>query len=305
MELVKINKINIPTIPDNSEPYAARPIPEFMPPLMHLCGVIGGTGSGKTTSILRFLLWADRAGVYDRLIVFSPTLSREAKGKAFMASNHKFELTYYEEYTDNRLCLERERMLADIRDWNDFLFDKKAYAKYRSGGELTLPELWRLEELDFQKPLWKFKHEYYPTCAILLDDHVGRRGVFDANCKSQLVQVCVEHRHLGLSIYLLSQVFKNFIPKQLRGGIINLWFLFGTKSTKHMQEIAESVASKIDPKQFIAAWQLATKDSPHDFLMCDYKENDPNRMLRKNFNQYIQPTGGSLEQEEEEEVPPS
>jgi hypothetical protein len=227
-------------------------------------------------------------GVFDRLIIFSPTLAREEKGKAFMARAHSFEPTYYTEYTDELMDHERDIILGDIRDWDDFVMDKAIYLKYRAGGSLSLEELWRMEELDFSKPVWKYRRELYPTCALVLDDHVGKRGVFDANCKSKLVQVCVEHRHLGLSIYLLSQVFCNFIPKQMRGGVINMWMLFGTKSSKHMEDIAEAVASKIEPKLFIEAWKLATKDDPHSFLFVDYKENDPQRVLRKNFDQYIE-----------------
>ena len=97
----------------------------------------------------------------------------------------------------------------------------------------------------------------------------------------------MEHRHLSLSVYLLSQVFANFVPKQLRGGCINLWLLFRTKSDKHMEDIADAVASKIDPKNFIAAWQFATSESPHDCLLCDYKCSNVDDMLRKGFDKRI------------------
>ena len=291
MKLVKLNEVKLPTVPDNAEPYATRPIPIKGIGLHHLCGVVGGTGSGKTTSLLQFLMWYDKAGTFDRLIIFSPTLSREEKGKRFLKDKHKFEVTYYPEYSDQLMMQERENMLADIREWYIFLKKKEVWEKFCQTpyiSNLDMEELVMLEEMSWEKPRWKYRKEFYPTFALVLDDHVGKPGVFNANCKSKLVEVCVEHRHLSLSIYLLSQVFSNFIPKQLRGGCINLWFLFSTKSDKHMEDIAESVASKIEPEKFIQAWKFATKDSPHDFLFVDYKCCDVDSMLRKGFDKLIQ-----------------
>lgn len=291
MRIVNLKNVNIPDLRDNEPPYATRPIPKKAPPLHHLCGVIGGTGSGKTTTLLKMLLWYDKTITFDRLIIFSPTLSREPKGKAFLNDKHNFQITYYKEYNDALMMEERENMLMDIRDWEKHLLYKEAFEKFKKTEDvedLTMDELVLLEECDFRPPKWKYKRELYPTFALVLDDHVGKKGCFSATCKSKLVEVCVEHRHLSLSVYLLSQVFSNFIPKQLRGGCINLWILFNTKSEKHMEDIAESVASKIEPERFIQAWKYATKDNQHDFLFVDYKCNDPDFMLRKNFDKLIQ-----------------
>lgn len=291
MKLIKLKNVSIPDVPDNQEPYATRPIPKQGIPLHHLCACIGGTGSGKTTSLLKFLMWYDKAGTFDRLIIFSPTLSREPKGKAFLEADHNFEISYYHEYSDAIMMEERERMLGDIQEWNRFLKKKEAWEKFKrckSVEDLTMDELVLLEECDFEKPKWIYDREYYPTCALLLDDHVGKRGVFNANCRSKLVEVCVEHRHLSLSIYLLSQVFANFVPKQLRGGVINLWILFSTKSQHHKEEIAEQVANKVDENTFIALWDYATSRSQHDALVVDYKAPETKFMFRRNFDTLIQ-----------------
>lgn len=295
MRVLNLKNITIPELKDNEPPYATRPIPKKSIPLHHLAGVIGGTGSGKTSALLKMLLWYDKTNTFDRLVIFSPTLSREPKGRAFLEGKHNFEITYYPEYNDTIMMEERQNFLADIKEWEKFQLYKQAFEKFKrakSVDELTLDELVLLEECDFHPPKWKYKKELYPTFALVLDDHVGKKGVFSANCRSKLVEVCVEHRHLSLSVYLVSQVFQNFIPRQLRGGCINLWILFSTKSEKHMEDIADSVANKISPEQFIQAWKWATKDSPHDFLFVDYKCSDVNFMLRKNFNQVIQFTGG-------------
>ena len=122
---------------------------------------------------------------------------------------------------------------------------------------------------------------------MLIDDHVGKRGLFKANCSGYLSEVCVMHRHISLSIYLLSQVFTNFIPKQFRGGIMNLFILFDTKSHKHKESIAEQVANKIDQETFLKIWDFATKDSPHDALVVDYKAPSVEYMFRKGFDKLI------------------
>jgi hypothetical protein len=39
-------------------------------------------------------MWYDKTATFDRLIIFSPTLAREPKGKAFLKAKHNFEITY-------------------------------------------------------------------------------------------------------------------------------------------------------------------------------------------------------------------
>jgi len=291
MKLVKLKNVNLPSVPHNIPPYANRQVPKQGGiPLHHLCACIGGTGSGKTSRILEFLMWYDKSKSFDRLIIFSPTLSREPKGKAFLKADHNFQVSYYEEYTDAIMMEEREAMLADITEWNEFVKAKEAYERFKrckDVDELSMDDLVLLEKYEYTKPKWKYPIEQYPSFALLIDDHVGKKGVFNANCRSKLVEVCVEHRHLSLSIYILSQVFKNFLPKALRGGVVNLWILFSTKSDKHMEEIAEDVACKIEPNKFVKAWKLATQNQ-HDCLVIDYKCSDPNYMLRRNFDHVIQ-----------------
>ena len=292
MKLIKLKNVELPKVPDNTPPYANRPVPKQGGiPLHHMCGCIGGTGSGKTTRILEFLMWHDKVGTFDRLIVFSPTLHHEPKGKAFLKADHNFEITHYPEYTDALMVEEQANMMADIQEWNKFEATKLAWEKFKkvkSADDMTMDELVLLEECGWEKPKWKYRKEYYPCFALLIDDHAGKKGVFNANCRGKLVEFLVAHRHHSCSVYILSQVFANFIPKQLRGGCINLWILFSTKSEKHMEEIAEDVACKIEPEKFIAAWKYATSKSQHDCLVVDYKCNDPNLMMRRNFDHIIQ-----------------
>ena len=291
MKLVKLKNVNIPSLPDNNEPYANRPIPKQAIPLHHLCACIGGTGSGKTTRILEFLSWYDKAHSFDRLIIFSPTGMKDSKVKSFIQGKHNFLITYYPQYTDAIMKQEVENMEADIDEWNIFQKQKTAYQKYlrvKDVNDLSMEDLEYLYMTDFEKPRWKYAKEVYPCFAMVIDDHVGKRGVFGANCKGYLSEVCVLHRHISLSIYMLSQVFTNFIPKGFRGGIINLWILFNTKSYKHKEEIAQQVANKVDEDTFLQVWDFATKDNAHDCLVVDYKAPSVDTMFRKNFDKLIQ-----------------
>lgn len=290
MKVVKLKNVNIPPLADNIEPYASRPIPKQAIPLHHLCACIGGTGSGKTTKILEFLNWYDKAKTFDRLIIFSPTADKDLKMKSYINADHNFIVTYYEQYTDTIMRDEVEKFEADIEEWRLFQRQKEAYDKYlkcKDVNDLSLDDLEYLYQIDFEKPKWKYGKEQYPCFAMLIDDHVGKRGVFGANCSGYLSQVCVMHRHISLSIYLLSQVFTNFIPKQFRGGVINLWILFDTKSRKHKEDIAEQVANKVEQDTFMKVWDFATKNNKHDCLVVDYKAPSVDFMFRKGFDKLI------------------
>lgn len=290
MKLIKLKNVSIPTLPDNTEPYASRPIPKQAIPLHHLCCCIGGTGSGKTTRILEFLTWYDKAHSFDRLIIFSPTGMKDSKVKSFIQGKHNFSITYYPQYSDAIMKQEVENMEGDIEEWNIFQKQKRAYEKYlrvKDVDDLSMEDLEYLYITDFEKPEWKYDKEVYPCFAMIIDDHVGKRGLFQNNCKGYLSEVCVMHRHISLSIYMLSQVFTNFVPKSFRGGIINMWVLFNTKSHKHKEEIAEQVANKVDDKTFLRVWDFATKDNAHDCLVVDYKAPDVNYMFRKGFDKLI------------------
>lgn len=290
MKLVKLSKVNIPPLPDNIEPYASRPIPKQGIPLHHLCVCIGGTGSGKTTKILEFLNWYDRAKTFDRLIVFSPTADKDIKMKRYITDDHNFIMTHYPQYNDDIMKEEVKNMEADIEEWRQFQRQKEAYNRYlkcKDVEDMTLEDLECLYQTDFEKPQWKYPREEFPCFAMVIDDHVGKKGVFGQNCKGYLSEVCVMHRHISLSIYLLSQVFTNFVPKQFRGGIVNLLILFDTKSHKHKKEIAEQVANKVDEDTFLKIWDFATKDNIHDCLVVDYKAPSIQYMFRKGFDKLI------------------
>jgi hypothetical protein len=290
MRLIKLKNVSIPNLPDNEEPYASRPIPKQGIPLHHLGAVIGGTGSGKSTKILEFLSWYDKAKSFDRLIIFSPTGMKDPKVKTFIEGKHHFKVTFHHQYSDAIMREEVEAFEGDIEEWKMFQRQKQAYDKYLKCDDvedLSMDDLECLNLTDFEKPKWKYDKEYYPCFAVLIDDHACCKNVFGANCRGFLSELCVAHRHYSCSIYVVSQIFKGFIPKQFRNGIVNLWILFSTKTQKHKEDLAEQLANKIDPDSFIEYWDYAVKDDPHDCLVVDYKAKSLDTMFRKNFDKLI------------------
>jgi hypothetical protein len=113
-----------------------------------------------------------------------------------------------------------------------------------------------LESMDFEAPKNEFPNGY-PSHLLILDDMVGQKGVFNANCKGYLTEFILQSRHHSCSVIILSQVFKNFLPAQLRQGSFDKWVLFGTKS-KHRVSIAEEMSDKIAVDEFLDIWDYAT-----------------------------------------------
>lgn len=277
MKLVKLKNAVLPNLPDNEEPYASRHIPKQGIPLHHLGVFLGGTGSGKTMA-LKFLEWYGKAGSFDRLVVFSPTGMKDPKTKRFIQDDHYFDVTYYPKYADDIMREEAHNFEADIQEWEQFKKQKQAYEKYqrcKDVEDLTMEDSQYLHECDFEKPKWKYPKEQWPCFAVLIDDHACSKGVFGTSNKGYLSEFCVGHRHFSTSVYLLSQVFMGFVPKQFRGGIVNLWALFSTKSQHHKEEIAEQVANKVDEKTFI---QCGVRHSQRNILVstvspCHFNNN--------------------------------
>ena len=53
-----------------------------------------------------------------------------------------------------------------------------------------------------------------------------------------------------------------------------------------MWDIADDVASKVSPQEFVKAWKFATS-KPHTPLICDYDTQDDNRRFRMGLDKLI------------------
>jgi hypothetical protein len=270
MKTVKLSDVSVPDIPNNIPPYMYRNYPKQGFPLHYRMCIIGGVGAGKTTFLLKFLNWYDKVKSFDRCVFFSTTLKGENKGDAFIKGKHNFDLEVYSKYSDAKLREEAEMMKQRIEEWKEWERKKEVWAKFEKvadADEMELDELILLENMDWQKPKNEFPRGY-PSHILILDDLVGQKGVFSANCQGFLTEFILQSRHHSCSIVILSQVFKNFLPAQLRQGSFDKWVLFATKS-KHRESIAEEMSDKIESSKFLEIWDYATQKQD-ECLLVDY-----------------------------------
>jgi hypothetical protein len=123
------------------------------------------------------------------------------------------------------------------------------------------------ESLGWEKPQNEFPNGY-PAHVLVLDDLVGQRGVFCSNCRGFLTEFILQSRHHSCTVIVLSQIFKNFLPNQLRQGSFDKCVLFGTKR-KHRESIAEEMSDKIEVEKIMEIWDFVC-DEPHQCLFVDY-----------------------------------
>lgn len=289
MKTVKLEKIVIPDIPSIDPEYESRAVPIGMPKLNFMAVMYGAMGQGKTVALLRFLKMYDKTKSFDRVVWFSPTLGREPKGRAFIESKKNFELNHYDRFTDAVFGEEVDKMKCNIEEYRDYLRRLKLWDKWMRNDhnidKLTYDEIWELDELGWEKPKTTFVNGF-PSFALVLDDCVFEKGVFSANCKNATAQFFISHRHYSCCVFITSQVHANGVPRQIRG-VIGLWVLFRCRSRELQEAIAKELSFKVSSDILLKVWDFATKDSPHDFLLINYKENDLNEMFRVCFDKKI------------------
>lgn len=286
MKLVRLKNVAVPDVPNNIPPYQYRNYPKQGFPLHFRMCIIGGVGSGKTSFLLRLLRWYDNVKSFDRCVFFSPTFLSEGKGESFAAAKHNFDLEVYKHYSDTIMEQEASMMRQKIEEWKLWQRKKEVWAKFskvKDANEMEYDELMMLESMEWQSPTNEFPNGY-PSHVLILDDLVGAKGVFNANCKGYLTEFILQSRHHSCSVIILSQVFKNFLPAQLRQGNFDKWVLFHTKS-KHRESIAEEMSDKIEIEKFLEIWDYATQ-STHSALVVDYTA-PIEYMFRKNLDYLV------------------
>ena len=288
MKTVKIKNITIPSVPNNIPEYAERRTPPNMPRLHMLCAVVGSRNSGKTTTAIRMLKMYVKSKSYDKIFWWSPTAGREAKIKAFVEECSKdCEIEIIDKFNQQDFANLLDWFRSEIDEYR--LYKKKLevwnrFKKCKKVDELSHDDLVMLEEMDWEKPTTTYKHGF-PSWGLVWDDEIGNKTIFNPTCKGLTSQFWILHRHLSCSVFILSQVVSNGIPRQVRGNI-SLWILFSCKSDKLKKDVADELAFKCDPDTLLKIWDFATKEQ-HDFMMCDYDCPDENLMFRKNFTDLI------------------
>ena len=164
--------------------------------------ISGKTGSGKSTALIRMLKAYCDSGVFQKVILISPTAAYDAKYKMLPLTD------VYEDYSDELLNDIMEEQKTDMEDYKQTDQDIKLYDKFMRKRQLTKKELLRLYTMlnpmteEFEKPVQQF--DKLPFTAVILDDLGGTTAFRNGNnflnsivCKSRHYLtnffVCVQH----------------------------------------------------------------------------------------------------------------
>eukprot|EP00975_Prorocentrum_lima_P058268 12230021-Prorocentrum_lima.AAC.1 len=143
----------------------------------------------------------------------------------------------------------------------------------------------RLDAMNWDEPATRFEHGP-PSSLILIDDMQGS-ALYQSSSKNAVAAFAFKHRHFLTSMIFLTQAYTSGgVPRAVRANISFL-ALFRTKDHRAARQIAEESAGAVAPDEFLALWDHAVKDDPHDFFAVDFDQRDPKKMFRRNFNTFL------------------
>ena len=270
----KIKSIANETIKDGSDDKRSIPDGLFKP---HMTWMISGkTGSGKSTALIRMLKAYCDAGVFQKVILISPTAAYDAKYKMLPLSG------VHEEYSDDLLNQIMDEQKDDIEKYKQTQDDMKLYDKFMKEKRMTKKELLRLYTMmnplteEFEKPVQEF--DKVPFTAVILDDLGGTSAFRNGN--NALNSIVCKSRHYLTNFFVCVQ-HPYQCPRALRSQCSHV-MLFATKDKKLLEELAKENCSHLTPDEFVELFQHSTGD-PHSFMLCDFKKNE----VRKNFDEVL------------------
>jgi hypothetical protein len=274
IESQKIKTITNETIKDGSDDKRKLPPGLFKP---HMTWMISGkTGSGKSTALIRMLKGYCDSGVFQKVILISPTAAFDAKYQMLPLTD------VYEEYSDELIKDIMEEQKADMDDYRQTEEDIKLYNKFMQHKRLTKKELLRLYTMlnpmteEFEKPVQRY--DKLPYTAVILDDLGGTPAFKNGN--NALNSIVCKSRHYLTNFFVCVQ-HPYQCPRALRSQCSHV-MLFATKDKKLLEELAKENCSHLSPDEFVQLFQHSTGD-PHSFMLCDFKRDE----VRKNFDEIL------------------
>ena len=274
IQSTKIKAVLNEQIKDKADDKRTIPPGLFKP---HMTTLISGkTGSGKSTALIRMIKAYCDAGVFQKVILISPTAAYDHKYKMLPLTD------VHEDYSDGLLTEIMEEQKADMDEYQQNEDDIKLYDKFMKQGRLTKAELVRLYSMlnpmteEFEKPVQQF--DKLPYTAVILDDLGGTPAFKNGN--NALNSIVCKSRHYLTNFFVCVQ-HPYQCPRALRSQCSHV-MLFSTKDRKLLEELAKDNCSHLTPDEFVQLFQHATQSS-HDFMLCDFKTNE----VRKNFDEVL------------------
>ena len=224
IQATKIKTIPYKSIKDGSDDKRKIPPGMFKP---HMTFMISGkTGSGKSTALIRMLKAYCDSGVFQKVILISPTAAYDAKYKMLPLTE------IHEDYSDSLLNEIMEEQKADIDEFKQNEEDTKIYNKFMRNRKMTKKELLRLYTMlnpmteEFEKPVQTY--DKLPFTAIILDDLGGTPAFKNGN--SFLNSIVCKSRHYLTNFFVCVQ-HPYQCPRALRSQCSHV-MLFATKDKK-------------------------------------------------------------------------
>jgi hypothetical protein len=277
IQSTKIKTISNEHIQDGADDKRQIPQGLFKP---HMTAMISGkTGSGKSTALIRMLKAYCDAGVFQKVVLISPTAAYDMKYKMLPLTD------VHEDYSDELLNQIMEEQKEDLDEYQQNEDDLKLYNKYMTSKRLTNKELLRLYTMmnpmteELEQPVQRFDKK--PFTAVILDDLGGTPAFRNGN--NFLNSIVCKSRHYMTNFFVCVQ-HPYQCPRALRSQCSHV-MLFATKDKKLLEELAKENCSHLAPEQFVQLFQHATSE-PHSFMLCDFKHNE----IRKNFDEVLKIT---------------
>jgi hypothetical protein len=279
--------------------------------LHQLMVVVGCRGSGKSVFITNFLRMMKDQNCLDRLILVTPTYeSNKAIFSGFGVKQEDVidpnDPTAVQQIRD---IVDAEKYMLDeyyekLERWN-FL---QKEIKSRKPVDMIDDDL-LLEFEDMEKPK-HYLNGKKPVIACFTDDALGTR-IYGP--KSGLNNLCILHRHLGVSEYLgalgITLIFSTQSYRSNHYGIspcirnnCTSIVIFKTKSEKELQGIYEEVAGFCSREEFQSVYDQAMGGcgcgcvaNEHNVLFIDTSPYKGNSNFRQNLNRMLYPRVKTIE----------
>jgi hypothetical protein len=275
-------KIKIPN--RDNKPLRTKGIAEYpqakskdLPKLHFTAAVIGSKGSGKSFAVAKLLKLYEDDGLYlngekveQRIIMISPSADTNPQ---FNLLKYLDEEDIYPNYTEQIL----QNIIDDVKNENelakDFMEREKIYKKFlktRSLKHLSPRELLTLDSNNFEPPEPEGRYRRPPAVFLVCDDLMGS-ACYTNSPKNKLMNLCIKHRHVGISIFFILQALKQ-LPKPIRANC-SIYCLYRYNSNDIIKDMFEEVSGTLTEELFQKIYDSATEER-YCCLVLDQTKKD-------------------------------